>query len=74
MKGKEKLKFQQIFLEIFGLLKSKMCFYKYKMCKYIYIYIINIRRAFINTARCDEQRALYRIVLTQASDDLEAFL
>ena len=28
---------------------------------------------FINTASCDEEHALYRIVLAQVSDDLEAF-
>ena len=34
---------------------------------------INIRCSLINTASCDEQHALYRIVLTLVSDDLEAF-
>ena len=34
---------------------------------------INVRCTFINTASCDEQHALYRIVLTEVSDDLEAF-
>ena len=33
----------------------------------------NIRCTFINTVSCDEQRGLYRIVLTYVSDDLEAF-
>ena len=49
MKGKEKLQFQRVFLEIFGLLKPEQ---------------INVRCTFTNTASCDEQHALYRIVLT----------
>ena len=71
MKGKEKLQFQRVFFEIFGLLKPEVC----EKCAFFFAVIeqINIRRTFINTASCDEQHALYRIVLAQVSDDPEVF-
>ena len=71
MKGREKLQFQRVFLEIFGLLNPRSC----GKCAFFFAVIeqINIRCTFINTVSCDEQHGLYRIVLTHLSDDLEAF-
>ena len=72
MKGKEKLQFLGVFLEILGLLKPEVVW----KCAFFFAVIeqINIRCTFINTVSCDEQHGLYRIVLTYVSDDLEAFL
>ena len=63
LKGKEKSQFQRVFLEIFGLLKPEVV---WKMCIFFFAVIeqINVRCTLINTASCDEQHALYRIVLT----------
>ena len=62
MKGKEKLQFQLVFLEMFGLLNPWSC----GECTFFFAVIeqIIIRCTFVNTASCDEQHALYRIVLT----------
>ena len=48
--------------EIFGLLNPRSC----GKCPFFFAVIeqINIRCTFINTASCDEQHALHRIVLT----------
>ena len=51
LKFKEKLQFQRVFPEIFGLLKPEV------------IEQINTRCAFRNTASCHKQHALYRIAL-----------
>ena len=71
LNGKEKLQFQRVLLEIFCLLKLEVV---WKMSIFFaVIEQINIRCTFMNTASCGKQHALYRIVLTQVSDDLEAF-
>ena len=62
LKYKEQLQFQQVFLEISGLLKLAV---GWKMCISLQLLkkLINIRCSFINTASCNEQHALYGIVL-----------
>ena len=72
MKGKEKLQFQQFFLEKFGRLKPMVGWKMYFF--FAVIEQINMRCTFLNTASCNKQHTLYRIVLTLVGDWGGAFL
>ena len=59
LNSKEKLQFQRVFFEIFGLLKPEVLW----KCPFFFAVIeqMDIRCTFINIASCDEQQ-LYRLV------------
>ena len=62
LKDKEKLQFQRVFLEIFSILNPRLCG-KFEFF-FAVIEQINVKCTFINTASCDKQHALYKIVFT----------